>query len=235
MRTQLVCWSLLGLVIFGGASHAGVLPEEITSRLAWLSQEELSQRGETAIADLPQGDRLAAESMLRGAAMEPAEDPTACDVVAKSPSTAQPVDLQKALRKAKYALLGHVVSSEQGLAHGSPATLYEVSVDQILTWPSGASTPKTVYLLRYEGSVTVAGSVLCSQGERFPEVPRVGRGVLVLAENLILSEPTLIHALERDFFFETGGGYTSEPGDQHTLDRTPWEQFIAELVGRATQ
>ncbi len=235
MRAKLVCWSLLGLTLLGGAAHAGALPEEITARLAWLSQDELSQQGEAAIEALPQGDRLAAEAMLRGAAVEPAEDPAACDVVGKSPGTSEPVDPQTALRKAKYALLGHVVSSEEGLAHGTPATLYEVSVDQVLGWPPDLAEPTTVYVLRYEGSVIVAGAVLCSQGERFPAAPGVGKGLLVLAENLILSEPPLIHGLDRNLFFETSSGYTSEPGDQQTLEQTPWDQFVAGVVGGATQ
>ena len=176
----------------------------------------LAEKGRAALAELPTGDRLAAEGMLRAADASPKQNPNACDVTGKSGTLERSVDAREQLQKVSYALLGEVVGKNQGLSHGSPANLYTVKVNRSLRWPSDQIEPPTVHILRYDAAVTVDGHVLCS---------------LMLNGEVAGTQPLLVNARPETLFYERGAGYASVPGDENEFDPVPWDQFVAQVTG----
>lgn len=226
--------NLFGLVVFwwvlGHAPPATALPPEIQAEVSWISEQELTQRGIAAIRELPQGDRLAAEGMLRGAAGSTAQDPETCDVVGKSGAADLPADPASKLRKDKYAFLGRVLEREEGLSHGIPVAFYTVEVDRLLRWPASESKPDTVYILHNTAAVKVEGVVLCSEAARGPVTPQIGKEIIVITDSVVRLNPTFIHPLNEDLFFETSDGNASVPGSGGMLDLKPWELLRDELL-----
>lgn len=222
---------ILSILGFGRALSATAIPPQVQSEIAWLSAEELALRGEAAIAELPQGDRLAAEGMLRSAAVLPAEDPEACDVVGKPSGLNEPVDAASKLQRDRYAFLGRITEAEQGLAHGTPATIFTIEVERLLKWPDQEPRSWAVYLLHHQGQVVVSGKRLCSEGRRFPAAPKIGKEILILTDSVVPTDPLLILAPNSDLFFETSEGKASVPGSSHLEDLLPWDRFRDHLLG----
>lgn len=215
----------------GSVQEELVVPRAIEEKIHWISQAELASRGPAVVDELPPSARVAAAGLLRSAESVEEPGPDGCHVVLKgSDGATRETVATKQAQTASHAFLGEVVAAERGLAHGTPATIYEVRLQDLIRWLSDAVVPQTAFVLHYGGSVIVDGRVLCSESS-FPagELPKVGSEVALLADEIILESPLFVNALRGSFYFETPAGRVAAPQAQAS-EPPKWEDFVHDLL-----
>lgn len=208
-------------------------------RAAWVPAEMAVEDGRVLPGLFDPAHYLNLQDMLEAARsyQDPeADDP--CDVVTMATSSAPgesapPRSPTEFARSAGFIVRGTVRDEESGFYEGTPGTMYELAVEEVLKGPGqGRSTDyEPLYFFYRTAAIPVGDVTLCYHAARGMERPLLGGEVLLLLGPGVVSSDQVIVPLDHQILFEGRGGSVSAP-DRYPNVLRNLPEFTQDLKAR---
>jgi len=162
-----------------------------------------------------------------------------CDVVTmtmdSAPGETTPPDSPSEFARSATTILdGTVRDSVPGFFHGTPGTLYELAVNEVLKGNPSEIDGAEVYFFYRTAEIQVGDVFLCYHAARGMERPDLGRSVILLLDRPLDRADVILVPLDHQILFEKEDGGVSAPKRYPTTPASlaAFERSLKESLGR---
>lgn len=146
------------------------------------------------------------------------------------------IGLESLFTWADVVLAGRITGRAEGFLGGFAASLYGLSVQEVLKAPADVEFGPIAYFDYPLTTIEVGGELLCSRPPTYPKVPDSGRRALVFGQRILSEDPTLIRAGGALVVFEDAKGEVVLPWlEGEIVSGPPWEQILQRVQEIAAQ